>query len=134
MQQLEKDAENLLVSVQYITDKKKIVDNWLCNNRMESLTAILSQNSDLEKALNHGFEEMGKSGSWKLRTLQLVIASFDLTLLHVGLGADKPFSFEELTGRTEGYRAPQTQDEKEFYEAAMMGSEVLNSAIKYALK
>lgn len=134
VQQLEKDAENLLVSVQYITDKKKVVDNWLCNNRMESLTAILSQNGDLEKTLNRGFEEMGKSGSWKLRTLQLVIASFDLTLLHIGLGADKPLSFEELTGRTEGYRAPQTQDEKDFYEVAMAGSKVINSAIEYALK
>lgn len=133
VRQLEIDAENLLVSTQHIAGSAKIIDNWLCNNRMELFTARLRQDSALEEALDRGFHEMGKSGSWKLKTLQYVISSFDLAILDAGMGGGVLMSFKELTDRAEGYRGPETEDEKEFFNAAMIGSITINSSVKQAL-
>lgn len=133
VRQLEIDAENLLVSTQHIAGSAKIIDNWLCNNRMELFTARLRQDSALEEALDRGFYEMGKSGSWKLKTLQYVISSFDLAILDAGMGGGVLMSFKELTDRAEGYRGPETEDEKEFFNAAMIGSITINSSVKQAL-
>lgn len=133
VRQLEIDAENLLVSTQHIAGSAKIIDNWLCNNRMELCTARLRQDAVLEEALNRGFYEMGKSDSWKLKTLQYVISSFDLAILDTAAGGGVLMSFKELTDRAEGYRGPETEDEKEFYNAAMIGSITINSSVKQAL-
>lgn len=134
VEQLEKDAQKLLETVQDMYDSKEIVDNWLCHNRMQLFTAQLSGNKELENALSTGFNEMGKSGSWKLKTLQFVMLSMDLALLSAGLGGDNPLSFTDLTDRSDDYRAPQTDDEEEFYNAAMLGSIAINRATERVIK
>lgn len=133
VQALEKDAESLLLSRQHIAGSQQIIANWLCRYRMELFHARLGQDEALANTLDRGFQELGRSGSWKLEVLQHVMLSMDMALMSASFGGDKPMYFEELFEKS-NTRKPETQDEWDFYEVAATGSLVMNSSLTAVIR
>lgn len=134
VKEMELDLENLYVAAWHTPyGTIKIEDNWMCRARRRRYEALHNGKTALQKEYDKGFLEMGKSGSWKLQVGQVTMLLLDMAL-------DDPDSnvtdFENFKGlyRKENVRDPETKEEKEYFELAMIGSTLMAGSLQRFVK
>ena len=131
---MEKDFEDMLVSLKYSYTNSDIINSWLCLNEIQQSNASLSQDAATTAAFDRGVKEMKQSGSWKLEIALLAMCPLKIVILSFAVGTgDGNMTFEEALASSD-VRPAQTQEEKDLLALVSEVMPKVVSALRAELK